>query len=67
MTRYLALLLLKRLNRSVKSELTNIETFYIGVMDDKFPGGCKPHCWRLRLPELQIERAIQFRQFAPAF
>ena len=55
----ITLLSLKRLNRSVKSELTNIETLYFGIMRDKFPGGRKSRCGRLRLPERQIKRAIQ--------
>lgn len=67
MTRYLTLLSLKRLNRSVKSELTNIETLYSGVVHDKFPGRGESRRRRLRLPEGQIERSIQLQQFASAF
>jgi hypothetical protein len=55
---------LKNLNRSLKSELTNIDSLDVGVMNDQFPGGVEARLWRLRLPEFQIERAIQFAEFA---
>jgi hypothetical protein len=57
-------LTLKSLNRSLKSELTNIATFDPVRMDDQFPGGIKTRLGRLVLPELEIEFPIKFGQFA---
>ena len=58
-TRYLTSLALKRLNRSVKSELTNIDPFDLGAMDDQIPSGIESRLRRLGLPELDVERSIK--------
>ena len=52
---YLTRLALKRLNRSLKSELTNIDPFDLGVVDDQIPSRVESRFWRLGLPEIQIE------------
>jgi len=46
---------LKSLNRSLKSELTNIAAFDPARVDDQFPGRVKARLGRLLLPELQVE------------
>lgn len=66
MTRYLTLLSLKILNRSLKSELTNIKSFHPRNMKDKFPGCLKPGGGRLRLPKLDIEATIQLFELTAA-
>lgn len=57
----------KSLNRSLKSELTNIEAFDLCAVNDQFPGGIETRLRGLRLPELKIKRAIQFAEFAGSF
>jgi len=46
---------LKSLNRSLKSELTNIAAFDLVGVDNQFPGGVKARLGRLILPEPDIE------------
>ena len=67
MTRYLTWLSLKSLNRSLKSELTNIAALDPIGVSNEFPCGCKARWGRLRLPEVEIERPIQFGEFAMFF
>jgi hypothetical protein len=52
-------LALKSLNRSLKSELTNIAAFRSPGVNDQFPGGCKTSFGILFLPELQIKGPIK--------
>ncbi|MFQ5436483.1 MAG: hypothetical protein ACE5FD_16590 [Anaerolineae bacterium] len=51
----LTLLALKSLNRSLKSELTNIPSLDFEDVNDQFPGGIEPGGRRLRLPECQVK------------
>lgn len=54
-------------NRSLKSELTNIETLHLVSMNDQLPGGLETGFCGLRLPKRQVKRAIHLFQFAIAF
>ena len=45
-------------NRSPKSELTNILSLYLHVVNNHFPNGIKARLWRLCLPELQVEPPV---------
>ena len=67
MTRYLTRSASKSLDRSLKSELTNIETLDFGLVNDQVPGGVEAHLRRLRLPEVQIEGPIRFVQLRTTF
>lgn len=67
MTRYLTRTSLKSLNRSLKSELTNIETLDSGAVNDQLPGGVEARLRRLCLPESQIERATRRFQLRTTF
>lgn len=58
---------LKSPNRSLKSELTNIQPLDLGVMEDQLPGCGEASFWRLRLPELEIDDAIQLVDPTPSF
>jgi len=60
---FVTLLALKSLNRSVKSELTNIETFHPGIMNNQFPGRIEARRRRLGLPKTHIKSAIQITDF----
>jgi hypothetical protein len=42
-------------NRSLKSELTNILSRYLHVVDDHFPDGIETRLGRLGLPEFQVK------------
>lgn len=55
MTRYLTTLSLKSFNRSVKSELTNIDALDFAGMDDQLPSRSKSGLGSLGLPECQVE------------
>ncbi len=48
-------LVLKRLNRSLKSELTNIVALHSPSVLDQLPGGIKTRLRRQRLPILVIK------------
>jgi hypothetical protein len=67
MIKYLTLLALKRFNRSLKSELTNIMTFDFPDMFYEFPGRPETRSGRLSLPKPQVKRSVQVRQFAFSF
>jgi hypothetical protein len=43
------------LNKSLKSELTNILALHFCGMENHLPGGSEPHLGRLGLPELQVK------------
>jgi hypothetical protein len=60
-------LALKSLNRSLKSELTNIAAFAPCRVDNQFPGRVEARLSRLVLPKLQIKRPIKLAQFAMLF
>ena len=62
-----ALLSPKSLNRSLKSELTNIDTLYLAGVQDQFPCRIKSSLGCLSLPEFQVEGAIQIFDSASAF
>ena len=49
------LLSLKSLNRSLKSELTNIQSLDLSCVEREFPGRCCACRCRLTLPELEIK------------
>lgn len=66
-TRYLTRPALKSRNSSLKSELTNVEALYLGMVKDQLPGGIEARPRRLRLPEPQIERAIRIFQLRATF
>jgi hypothetical protein len=55
------LLALKILNRSLKSELTNITALYSPGVNDQFPRGVEPHPRLQALPESNIEGSVQIR------
>lgn len=52
------------LNSSLKSELTNIFTFYAVSVGDEFPSSIEPGCGVLCLPERYVERAVEVLKFA---
>ncbi len=60
-------LALKRFNRSLKSELTNIVPFNFPGMLRQFPGSLKAFSRRPGLPKLQIKRSIQVGQLSSLF
>jgi len=66
-SRYLTLLALKSLNRSLKSELTNIVALNPPGVLDKLPGSLKANLGRKRGPEFTIERTIQTLEFSFTF
>lgn len=55
MTRYLTWLALKSLNRSLKSELMNIQALDLAGVNDQFPGGVETRLSGLVLPVFEIE------------
>jgi hypothetical protein len=55
------------LNRSLKSELTNIDTLYLARVQNQLPCSIEASRDGLGLPKLQIERAIQVFDAASAF
>ena len=61
------LLSAKSLNRSLKSELTNIDALHFARMQNQFPGRVKARLSRLGLPEFQIEGAVQVFDPTSAF
>jgi hypothetical protein len=54
-TMHLTLWSVKVRNRSLKSELTNILSLYLHVVDDHFPGGVETRLGWLGLPEFQVK------------
>jgi hypothetical protein len=53
-------------DRALKAKLITAQARDFGGMDDQLPCGLNPRCRWLCLPELNIESAIQFFEFAPA-
>ncbi|MBA3247638.1 MAG: hypothetical protein H0T63_06090 [Pyrinomonadaceae bacterium] len=58
---------LKILNSSLKSELSNVFAFDDVGMQYQFPSSSYPVSVALRLPELQIERAIKLLYLPRSF
>ena len=55
MTSYLTLLSLKSLNRSLKSQLTNIQTLDLACANNQLTGAIETRLRSLFTPKLQIE------------
>jgi hypothetical protein len=63
---YSTLLALKSLNRSLKSELTNIAAFRPPSVNDQFPCGIEARFGLLALPEFNIQGPVQILDSAPS-